>query len=211
MSIKATTLEIAEQQDCVKGWRQTQHSKHSFWVVGIKEQKDTLMILTAYSFQIPTTVNQIGESGLKHLGELLKTNTTLIDLHFGGTTEWMKRQKAHWWLSSDFYTGNCIQGDGAIAITEGLKTNTTLKKLEIACQTPLENTEKYTKYQCTPCTLFINRFWSWTNWSNITKWGIEDKYNTHWTLFAGYHRKNDNTNNALMIVHSTLIRERHWK
>ena len=90
----------------------------------------------------------MGERGATSLSEALKSNTTLTELNLGGEDKRKKTHQRH--LSTDnssflfpstgsaFGVGEISLNDigerGATSLSEALKSNTTLKKLNLSCQ-----------------------------------------------------------------------------
>ena len=79
------------------------------------------------------------------MSELLKSNTTLIELNLKGEDKRKKTQKTST-NNSLFYfftsTVNEIGDTGASSLSEALKSNTTLTELNICCEDKRKNTQK---------------------------------------------------------------------
>ena len=77
--------------------------------------------------------NEIGAEGARALSEALKTNTTLQSLNLGCEQE---ESEEDGWIADiannkHQQAGNGIGAEGARALSEALKTNTTLKSLDL--------------------------------------------------------------------------------
>ena len=90
------------------------------------------------SILFTSTVNMIGETGTTSLGESLKSNTTLTELNLGCENKRKKTQKTS--INNSLFvihttsTGNKTGETGAISLSEALKSNTTLTKLNLGCE-----------------------------------------------------------------------------
>ena len=83
------------------------------------------------------TGNGIGAEGAIQISESLKTNTTLTELNLYRDDTYSqdnnKQMKEMKWNTNPIkqWTGNQIGAEGAIAISESLKTNTTMTELNL--------------------------------------------------------------------------------
>ena len=80
--------------------------------------------------------NEIGAEGARALSDALKTNTTLQSLNLGGEQE---ESEEDGWIADIVYNkhqkaDNGVGAEGARALSEALKTNTTLQSLNLACE-----------------------------------------------------------------------------
>ena len=99
------------------------------------------------SVQNQQTANSIKDAGAISFGEALKTNTTLIHLdlecqHKRNNTQMTSINNPLFPFFAQT-TDNNIGNAGATSLSEGLKTNTTLTKLDFSCQH--KDTKTYTK------------------------------------------------------------------
>ena len=104
-------------------------------------QQFTLSIL------ITSTENGIGETGAKSLSESLKSNTTLTKLDLRGKDKRNKTQKRHpstihSFLFLNTSTDNEIGDTGVKSLSESLKSNTTLTKLNLRGEDKRKKTHK---------------------------------------------------------------------
>ena len=89
------------------------------------------------SFLFNSTDNEIGYTGATSLSESLKSNTTLTALYLSGEDKRKKTHKRHPSTSHSFPfslftpTGNDILGSGTASLSESLKSNTTITKLNL--------------------------------------------------------------------------------
>ena len=100
----------------------------------------------SFPFLITSTVNKIGDTGATSLSESLKSNTTLTVLYLSCEDKSKKRHKRHSSAIHSFpstsSTGNSIGDAGATSLSESLKSNTTLTKLNLSCEDKRKNTQK---------------------------------------------------------------------
>ena len=89
-------------------------------------------------------MNNIGDTGITSLSEALKSNTTLIKLYLGGENK--RRHQRHTstihffpflLISTDNWSGET----GVTSLSEALKSNTTLTKLDLSGEDK-KNTKK---------------------------------------------------------------------
>ena len=100
--------------------------------------KDIHQQFTLFSIRITSTVNNIGDTGATSLSEALKSNTTLAILYLDRQDKRRKAHKRHPSTIHSFIhisTGNIIGETGATSLSEALKSNTTLTKLYLSCNT----------------------------------------------------------------------------
>ena len=88
-----------------------------------------------HGFEYPTD-NEIGEAGATSLSESLKSNTTLTEFHLCGKDKRKKTHKRHPSANHSFHfhfisTDNNIGERGTTSLSEALKSNTTLTKLDL--------------------------------------------------------------------------------
>ena len=100
-----------------------------------------------FSFLITSTGINIGDTGATSLSEVLKSNTTLTKLNFGGEDKRKKTQKRRLSTIHNFSllftsTGNNIGDTGATSLNEPLKSNTTLTELDLGREDKRKNTHK---------------------------------------------------------------------
>ena len=81
-------------------------------------------------------MNNIGETGTTSLSEALKSNTTLTELYLRSEDKRKKTHQRHPSTNHSFSflfssTGNKIGDTGAASLSESLKSNTTLTKLNL--------------------------------------------------------------------------------
>ena len=93
----------------------------------------------SFHFLFTSTDNKIGERGSTSLSEALKSNTTLTTLNLSGEDKRKKTHKRHpSTIHSSFLitlTDNGKFGDsGAVPLSEALKSNTTLTKLDLSSE-----------------------------------------------------------------------------
>ena len=86
-----------------------------------------LMLLYIYFFLL-TVDSKIGDSQIKVIGDLLKTNTTLNELNLSFTTERILLFILH----ICHYEANNIGDEGIKCISELLKVNTTINDLNLS-------------------------------------------------------------------------------
>ena len=104
-----------------------------------KTQKKTSISSSLFSFLVASTVNNIGDTGTTSLSNALKSNTTLYVLDLSCED---KRKKTHNRHPSSIHsfsfpfasTGNSIGERGKTSLSEALKSNTTLTKLDLRCE-----------------------------------------------------------------------------
>ena len=87
-----------------------------------------------------------GDAGAAALSEELKTNTTLTKLIVCGKKKQNKKRLNGIHQQSPFSTlikstGNDIEERGATSISDALKSNTTLEKLDLECEYKRNNTQ----------------------------------------------------------------------
>ena len=88
-----------------------------------------------FSVLIKSTANPIGDTGMTSLGEALKSNTTLTKIDLGGKHKRNITQMAS--INNPLFsifiksTGNSIGDTGAKSLSDALKSNTTLKQLDL--------------------------------------------------------------------------------
>ena len=103
-------------------------------------------------------------------------------------------------------TGNKIGDNGATSLSNVLKSNTTLKKLNMSCEDKRSNTQIASINKFNPFFSHqINRQQNWRGGSNIIKWYIEIKHNTHSTqakrrLQKTTHKWHSSTNHSFFIL-----------
>ena len=87
-------------------------------------------------------------------------------------------------------TANKIGKTGATSLSESLKSNTTLTKLNLNSEHKRKKTHK--RHPSTIHSSACNTFNSQQNWrhrSNVIEWSIEIKHNTHWTQSGEWRQK----------------------
>ena len=100
-----------------------------------------------FSFLITSTGNHIEETGATSLSEALKSNTTLTQLDLSGEDKRKKTHKRHPSIIHSFSilitsTDNMIRETGATSLSEALKSNTTLTKLNLGSEDKRKKTHK---------------------------------------------------------------------
>ena len=90
-----------------------------------------------FHFLFSSTGNVIGDTGATSLSEALKTNATLTELNLNGEDKRKKTLKRYPSTIHSFSflftsTGNTIGDTGAASLSEALKSNTTLIKLDLS-------------------------------------------------------------------------------
>ena len=100
-----------------------------------------------FSFLFTSTGINIGDTGATSLSEVLKSNTTLTKLNFGGEDKRKKTQKRRLSTIHNFSllftsTGNNIGDTGATSLSEALKSNTTLTELCLSGDYKKKDTQK---------------------------------------------------------------------
>ena len=102
-----------------------------------KTQKRYPSTIHPFAILIISTENKIGDRGATSLSDALKSNTTLTKLNLRREKKRKKTQKESIYnsLSSILIvsTVNGIQTRGAKSLSEALKSNTTLIKLDLSC------------------------------------------------------------------------------
>ena len=96
------------------------------------------------SFLFTSTGNKIGERGATSLSESLKSHTTLTELDLTGENKTRKTQKWQFTIFTIVYlhvTGNGIGYIGAESLSESLKSNTTLAKLNLMSEKKRRHTK----------------------------------------------------------------------
>ena len=84
-------------------------------------------------------------------------------------------------------TGNKIEDTGVTSLSESLKSNATLMKVDMSC----EHTRhaKGSNQQNTLTFSFFNREQNWIYGSSIIEWSIEIKHSNHWTRSEMWRQK----------------------
>ena len=77
------------------------------------------------------TDNEIGIVGAMTIGEVLMKNNTLTELDLNGETN--RCEAKHVVIVIEEKTGNCIGGTGAMSISNALKINAVLHRLQLGC------------------------------------------------------------------------------
>ena len=91
-----------------------------------------------FSIHIKSIGNKIGETGTTSLSDALKSNTTLIELNLSGENKRNNTQMIS--TNNPFFfiiiisTDNAIGERGATSLSDALKSNTTLTKLDLSCE-----------------------------------------------------------------------------
>ena len=104
-----------------------------------KEKTKDVTHITFSPFLITSTGNEFGDTGATSLSDALKSNTTLTTLNLSGEDKRKKTHKRHpSTIHSSFLitlTDNGKFGDsGAVPLSEALKSNTTLTKLDLSSE-----------------------------------------------------------------------------
>ena len=119
---------------------------------------------------------------------------------------WVIRKNNHLFLNSwgclcygiGFYsTDNGIGDTGATSLSESLKSNTTLTKLNLSREDKRKKTHK--RHSSTIHSFpfpFTNRQRDWRKRSNITMWSIEIKHNPYSTRSGEWRQKKEDTQKA---------------
>ena len=101
-----------------------------------RHTKDTHQQFTLFSIRNTSTGNKIGDKGAKSMSESLKSNTTLTELDLSGEDK--KKEDTHKTsINNSLFSilitsiGNKIGDTGATSLSESLKSNTTLTKLNM--------------------------------------------------------------------------------
>jgi hypothetical protein len=125
-----------------------------------------------FSFIITSTGNEIGDTGATSLSEALKSNTTLIELNMSCEDKRRHTKDIHqqFTLFSFIITStvNKIGDTGATSLSEALKSNTALTKLDLFCEDKRKKTQK--RHPSTIHSFFshhINRQQDWRHRNNI--------------------------------------------
>ena len=98
----------------------------------------------SFLFLFTSTDNNIGGTGATSLSELLKSNTTLTELNLSGEDK-RNAKDIHQPITLLFLlslTDNYIGERGATSLSESLKSNTTLKKLDLWGEDKRNKTQK---------------------------------------------------------------------
>ena len=117
-----------------------------------------------FPFSSKSTGNKIGERGAKTMSDALKSNTTLTQLdllckHKRNNTQMTSINESLFILIKS--TGNNIGDTGTTSLSDALKTNTTLTKLNLRSEDKRNNTNVIHKQS----TLFIShKFNSQQDW-----------------------------------------------
>jgi hypothetical protein len=86
----------------------------------------------------PLIGNDIGDTGVTSLSEALRSNTTLTELDLDGEDDRKKTRNRHPLTIHSFFlliqTGNYIEDTGATSLSDALKSNTTLTKVNLKCE-----------------------------------------------------------------------------
>ena len=120
---------------------------------------------------IISTENIIGDTGATSMSDALKSNATLTKLHLEGdhkaiTHKWHPPTIQSFILIK--ITGNFIEETGATSLSDALKANTTLVKLELDSEDKRNNTQMaFTNNQLLFLSQQINRKQHWIHRSNI--------------------------------------------
>ena len=100
----------------------------------------------SFSFFITSTDNNIGGAGAASLSKALKSNTTLTKLNLGGKDKRKKTQMVS--INKSLFsflftsTDNNIGNAGATSLSESLKSNITLMKLNLSRDDKRQNSHK---------------------------------------------------------------------
>ena len=100
----------------------------------IKKTQRHSSTIHSFSFLFTSTGNDIGESGATSLSEVLKSNTTLTKLNLSCEDKRRHTKGIHQQFTLSFLfisTDNSIGDTGASSLSEALKSNTTLTKLDL--------------------------------------------------------------------------------
>jgi hypothetical protein len=113
--------------------------------VKTKERRHPKDIHQQFTLLFGITGNSIGATGSTSLSESLKSNTTLTKLNL--SSEDKRRQKRYPSTTHSFSfllisTDNRIGETGATTLSESLKSNTTLTKLNLSCEDKRKKTSK---------------------------------------------------------------------
>ena len=98
-----------------------------------------------FSIFIKSTGNNIGDAGTTSMSDALKSNTTLTKLNLWSEEKRNDTLKA--FTEKPLYslliqsTDNAIGGTGATSLSDALKSNTTLTKLDLSCKDKRNNTQ----------------------------------------------------------------------
>ena len=98
-----------------------------------------------FSIFIKSTDNRIGESGTTSLSDALKSNTTLTELYMSGEDTRNNAQMTS--INNQLfsilikYTVSMFGDKGATSLSEALKSNTTLEKLDLSREDKRNNTQ----------------------------------------------------------------------
>ena len=92
------------------------------------------------------TDNEIGDIGATSLSDALKSNTTLTQLSLRGKYKWHNTKQSQS-INNPLLsilnksTGNDIGEAGAASLSDALKSNTALAKLNLSCEYKRNNTQ----------------------------------------------------------------------
>ena len=109
-----------------------------------KTHKRRPSTIHSFPFLFTSTDNNIGGTGATSLSELLKSNTTLTELNLSGEDK-RNAKDIHQPITLLFLlslTDNYIGERGATSLSESLKSNTTLKKLDLWGEDKRNKTQK---------------------------------------------------------------------
>ena len=103
-----------------------------------QDQGRTLKPRKAQQHEVWLIANRIGDEGARALGDALKTNTTLTQLELNSEQqdhkETLKESKSKHNGMWSGWAANVIGDEGARALGDALKTNTTLTQLWLSCE-----------------------------------------------------------------------------
>ena len=170
------------QQHWVNHWNQTQHSLNSICGVKTKERKHTNDIHEQFAIFLFLHIN-------RELHWRYRSNITEWIIEVKHNTHWTRsgwwrQKKTHKWHPSTIHffsffsisTGNSIGDTGATSLSESLKSNTALTKLNLDGEYKRKNTHKW--HQSTihsfSFSIQINRKQYWRYRSSAVDWTVKN-------------------------------------